>query len=69
MESVHTFLRRMDQLPMEESARKGFVDQFLLHIDNTAHAFIAYVKEMTWVLIELYHIWFEYYCSFMHWDY
>lgn len=47
MESVHTFLRRMDQLPMEESARKGFVDQFLLHIDNTAHAFIAYVKEMT----------------------
>ncbi|PAV77416.1 hypothetical protein WR25_16181 [Diploscapter pachys] len=47
MESVYTFLRRMDQLPMEESARKGFVDQFLLHIDNTAHAFIAYVKEMT----------------------
>lgn len=45
MECVVTFLKNMDKLPMEESARKGFCMQLQLYITNLAEALIAYVRD------------------------
>ncbi|CCD62043.1 ALS/FTD Associated gene homolog [Caenorhabditis elegans] len=45
LESVNTFLKQMDLLPMEESVRSGFCTQIMLYFDNLAAAFIAFVRD------------------------
>ncbi|CAD6192493.1 unnamed protein product [Caenorhabditis auriculariae] len=45
LECVSTFLKRMDQLPMEESVRRGFCAQLSLYVNNVAEAFITYVRD------------------------
>ncbi|GMS84616.1 hypothetical protein PENTCL1PPCAC_6791, partial [Pristionchus entomophagus] len=45
LDNVVSFLRRLALLPVEDSARLGFIHQFNLCLDNSARAFIAYVKD------------------------
>ncbi|KAK5981833.1 hypothetical protein GCK32_005630 [Trichostrongylus colubriformis] len=44
LECVKTFLRRVDALPLEESARMGLVNQLMLYVENAARALILYVQ-------------------------
>ncbi|EYC01206.1 hypothetical protein Y032_0109g119 [Ancylostoma ceylanicum] len=44
LDCVKTFLRRVDLLPVEESARMGLVNQLLLYVENMARALIVYVQ-------------------------
>ncbi|VDO24885.1 unnamed protein product [Haemonchus placei] len=44
LECVKTFLRRIDLLPLEESARMGLVKQLMLYVENMARALILYVQ-------------------------
>ncbi|KAK6053658.1 hypothetical protein COOONC_08836 [Cooperia oncophora] len=44
LECVRTFLRRVDLLPLEESARMGLVNQLMLYVENAARALILYVQ-------------------------
>ncbi|XGW12715.1 hypothetical protein V3C99_013406 [Haemonchus contortus] len=44
LECVKTFLRRIDLLPLEESARMGLVNQLMLYVENMARALILYVQ-------------------------
>ncbi|KAK6026738.1 hypothetical protein OSTOST_07278 [Ostertagia ostertagi] len=44
LECVKTFLRRIDLLPLEESARMGLVNQLMLYVENAARALILYVQ-------------------------
>ncbi|GMR36938.1 hypothetical protein PMAYCL1PPCAC_07133, partial [Pristionchus mayeri] len=45
LDQVVSFLRRLALLPLEDSARLGFIDQFNLCVENEARAFITYVKD------------------------
>ncbi|CAI4232757.1 unnamed protein product [Auanema sp. JU1783] len=51
LESVRIFLNHMDNLPVEESSRMGYICQFMLYIENLAKALIEYVKVASLPLI------------------
>ncbi|VDP01547.1 unnamed protein product [Heligmosomoides polygyrus] len=44
LDCVKTFLRRVDMLPLEESARMGLVNQLMLYVENMARALILHIQ-------------------------
>ncbi|WKX96594.1 hypothetical protein Q1695_012770 [Nippostrongylus brasiliensis] len=50
LDCVKTFLKRIDKLPVEESARMGLVNQLMLYVENMARALILYVEHSSELL-------------------